>query len=73
VKEDFLDPAIEGNLGLLRAVAKTPTIKRVAITSSVAAVMSASTGMCTEKTNKKREEKKLIPIRSKPRSQPHLY
>jgi len=41
-KEDYLDPAIEGNLSLLRAVAKTPSIKRVVITSSLAAIIGAS-------------------------------
>eukprot|EP00026_Physarum_polycephalum_P013876 Phypoly_transcript_14329.p1 GENE.Phypoly_transcript_14329~~Phypoly_transcript_14329.p1 ORF type:complete len:233 (+),score=45.49 Phypoly_transcript_14329:244-942(+) len=39
VKEDFLDPAIEGNLGLLRAAAKVSSIKRVVITSSIAALV----------------------------------
>jgi nucleoside-diphosphate-sugar epimerase len=45
VKQDFLDPAIEGNLGLLRAAAKTPSVKRIVITSSVAAILNASTGV----------------------------
>jgi len=43
VKADYLDPAIHGTLGLLRAASRTPSIKRIAITSSIASVLNAST------------------------------
>lgn len=41
--KDLLDPAINGTLGLLRAVKKSaPSVKRVVITSSFASMMNAS-------------------------------
>ncbi|OCT50725.1 putative oxidoreductase [Cladophialophora carrionii] len=36
VEQTYIAPAIQGNLGLLRAAQKSPTVKRVVITSSVA-------------------------------------
>jgi nucleoside-diphosphate-sugar epimerase len=35
IKKEYIDPAIQGNLGLLRAASKSPSVKRVVITSSV--------------------------------------
>lgn len=43
-----MDPAIEGNYGLLKAVAKHPAIKRVVITSSCVALFNASDGTLTQ-------------------------
>lgn len=39
-KADLLDPAIQGALGMLRSATKSPSVKRVVITSSVAAHMN---------------------------------
>ncbi|KAI9816377.1 MAG: methylglyoxal reductase (NADPH-dependent) gre2 [Phylliscum demangeonii] len=45
VKRDFLDPAIIGTTGILKAVHKhAPSVKRIVITSSFAAVLDASKG-----------------------------
>jgi nucleoside-diphosphate-sugar epimerase len=42
--KDLLDPAIKGTTGILKAVkAYAPTVKRVVITSSFAAIMSPTT------------------------------
>lgn len=35
VRKDYIEPAVQGNLGLLRAAATSPSIKRIVITSSV--------------------------------------
>ncbi|KAL8658556.1 MAG: hypothetical protein Q9202_007523 [Teloschistes flavicans] len=44
-KKDLLDPAIIGTTGILRAVKKNaPSVKRVVITSSFAAIFSAKNG-----------------------------
>ncbi|KAI4147463.1 MAG: hypothetical protein L6R39_003108 [Caloplaca ligustica] len=44
-KKDLLDPAIIGTTGILKAIKKNaPTVKRVVITSSFAAVFSPKTG-----------------------------
>ncbi len=37
-KRDLLDPAVEGTTGVLRAAARTPSVCRVVITSSMAAI-----------------------------------
>ncbi|PGH11581.1 hypothetical protein AJ80_07051 [Polytolypa hystricis UAMH7299] len=43
-KKDLLDPAINGTVGILRAIKKsTPSVKRVVITSSFAAIVSNGT------------------------------
>ncbi|KAK5046241.1 hypothetical protein LTR84_008384 [Exophiala bonariae] len=34
VRKDYIEPAVQGNLGLLRAAAASPSIKRIVITSS---------------------------------------
>ncbi|KAK2737969.1 methylglyoxal reductase (NADPH-dependent) gre2 [Myotisia sp. PD_48] len=40
IKKDLLDPAVNGTVGILRAVkAKAPSVKRVVITSSFAAII----------------------------------
>jgi nucleoside-diphosphate-sugar epimerase len=45
VKKDLLDPAIIGTTGILKAIKKNaPTVKRVVITSSFAAILDASKG-----------------------------
>lgn len=33
--KDFIDPAVQGTLGLLRSAAKSLSVKRIVITSSV--------------------------------------
>ena len=33
--KDFINPAVQGTLGLLKSAAKSPTVKRVVITSSI--------------------------------------
>lgn len=38
VRTDLLTPAVEGTLNILRHAAKEPSIKRIGITSSFAAV-----------------------------------
>lgn len=41
VQKNMLDPAINGTVGILKAVkAKAPTVKRVIITSSFAAIIN---------------------------------
>jgi len=37
-KRDLLDPAVEGTLNVLRFASKQPSVKRIGITSSFAAV-----------------------------------
>lgn len=40
--KDFLDPAIKGTTGILKAIkANAPTVKRVVITSSFASIVNA--------------------------------
>lgn len=42
-KKDLLDPAINGTTGILQAIKKhAPTVKRVVVTSSFAAIISAN-------------------------------
>lgn len=42
-KKDLIDPAVNGTTGILHAIAKSaPTVKRVVITSSFAAILDAS-------------------------------
>lgn len=38
VQAELIDPALKGTLNVLGSVAKTPSIRRVVLTSSVAAV-----------------------------------
>ncbi|CAA0805802.1 NAD(P)-binding Rossmann-fold superfamily protein [Striga hermonthica] len=38
-QEDLIDPALKGTLNVLRACAKTPSVKRVVLTSSIVAVL----------------------------------
>ena len=38
-KEYFITPAVQGTIGMLESAAKTPSVKRVVITSSMAAIM----------------------------------
>ncbi|MCJ1357744.1 MAG: methylglyoxal reductase (NADPH-dependent) gre2 [Icmadophila ericetorum] len=46
VKKDLLDPAIIGTTGILKAVkASAPTVKRVVITSSFAAIVNPAQGL----------------------------
>ena len=66
-----MDPAIEGNLGLLRAVAKTPSVKRVVITSSVAAIFGFDNPGMRIKIKKIR--KKLIGINFINIDKNHVY
>lgn len=45
VKKDLLDPAIEGTTGILKAIKKSaPTVKRVVVTSSFAAIIDPNKG-----------------------------
>ena len=45
-KKDLLDPAIIGTTGILKAIKKSaPTVKRVVITSSFAAVINPAKGV----------------------------
>lgn len=37
-QEDLIDPAVKGTLNVLRSCAKTPSVKRVILTSSEAAI-----------------------------------
>lgn len=40
-RKDFLDPAIKGTTGILKAIkAHAPTVKRVVVTSSFAAIVN---------------------------------
>lgn len=48
VRKDFVEPAVQGNLGLLRAAAASPSIKRIVITSSVVILNTAPTGGATK-------------------------
>jgi len=41
-KVDLLDPAVNGTVGILKEAAKVPSVKRVVITSSFAAIMDGS-------------------------------
>jgi len=43
-KVDLLDPAINGTVGILKAASKVPSIKRVIITSSFAAIFNPVSG-----------------------------
>jgi len=42
IKADILDPAVQGAVSVLEAAIKVPTIKRIVMTSSIAAVLGAS-------------------------------
>jgi nucleoside-diphosphate-sugar epimerase len=44
-KKEILDPAINGTVGILKAIQKNaPSVKRVAITSSFAAILDGAKG-----------------------------
>ena len=46
VQKDLLDPAINGTTGILKAIKKSaPTVKRVVITSSFAAIIDGAKGL----------------------------
>jgi nucleoside-diphosphate-sugar epimerase len=50
-KQDLLDPAIIGTTGILKSIKKSaPTVKRVVITSSFAAIVNADKGFWPEHT-----------------------
>lgn len=46
VEKYYIEPAIQGNIGLLKAAQKSPTVKRVVITASVA-ILEAKNGHST--------------------------
>lgn len=48
VRKDYIEPAVQGNLGLLRAAAKSASIKRIVITSSVVILNTVPTGSATK-------------------------
>jgi len=47
-KKELLDPAVNGTLAILNACAFNPTVKRVVLTSSMAAVTDSPEGVLTE-------------------------
>ena len=60
IQKDLLDPAIVGTTGILKAIkASAPTVKRVVITSSFAAIINPSKGNWPEHTY---SEKDFNPI-----------
>lgn len=51
IQKDLLDPALHGTVGVLKAIkANAPTVKRVVITSSFAALVNPSKGTWPEHT-----------------------
>jgi nucleoside-diphosphate-sugar epimerase len=48
VRKDYVEPAVQGNLGLLNAAATSPTVKRIVITSSVAILKRGPEGTATK-------------------------
>ena len=51
IQKDLLDPAIVGTTGILKAIKKSaPTVKRVVITSSFAAIINPTKGLWPEHT-----------------------
>lgn len=48
VRKDYIEPAVQGNLGLLKAAATSPSVKRIVITSSVAILNRSPEGNATK-------------------------
>lgn len=47
--EDFINPAVEGTMGLLRSAAKSSSVKRIVVTSSIAVLDIGQSGKITGK------------------------
>lgn len=45
VRKQFVEPAVQGNLGILESATKSPSVKRIVITSSVAILEPAGPGV----------------------------
>jgi dihydroflavonol-4-reductase len=50
-QRDLIDPAVQGTLNVLRAAAKSPTVKRVVLTSSFAAITDEPDGSLLDESD----------------------
>lgn len=48
VRKDYIEPAVQGNFGLLQAATTSPSVKRIVITSSVVILKSKPEGNATK-------------------------